>query len=248
MRSTLRLALILTTIIILLSACTTSRAFSSGESGACDNPLFPIKQGAIWSYASAGGPNGSFSYSDSIASVNADGFTLASKFSDGQTHIQEWRCLSDGLQALQIGGASAAGISTQGMTADFTVIEAQGLSLPREITPGMKWQYSMTMKGVLATPDNQKSPSSGSYLAELQEMGSDTVTVPAGVFEATRFQANSNVDVTMNFEGLQVPVKYTGVTILWYAPGVGFIKSIENGDFGGTAFAITTELQSYNIP
>jgi len=248
MRPTSYLALAFVTFI-LLSACTVGNSVSSSASGACDNPLFPAKQGAIWSYASAGGPNGSFSYSDTITEVGADGFILTSKFSDGQKNYdQHWRCLSDGLQALQIGGASAAGISTQGMTADFTVIETQGLSLPREITPGMKWQYAISMRGTVATPDNQQSPSSGSYLVELQEMGKDTVAVPAGVFEATRLQANSNVDVTMNFEGLEVPVVYTGSTILWYAPGVGFIKSVENGDFGGTAFSITTELQSYNLP
>jgi hypothetical protein len=50
------------------------------------------------------------------------------------------------------------------------------------------------------------------------------------------------------FEGLEVPVKFNGTTITWYAPGVGYVRSVENGDFGGTAFSATTELQSYHIP
>jgi hypothetical protein len=29
---------------------------------------------------------------------------------------------------------------------------------------------------------------------------------------------------------------------------VGYVKSVEGGDFGGTAFSAVTELQSYSIP
>jgi hypothetical protein len=129
------------------------------------------------------------------------------------------------------------------MTSDVT-----GISLPREITPGMQWQYGLKMQGTMAMPGDQQSPSNGAYAVTMQEMGRETITVPAGAFETARFQANSSVDIMTDFQGIQVPVKYTATTLLWYAPGVGFIKSVENGDFGGTAFSITTELQSYNIP
>ena len=82
----------------------------------------------------------------------------------------------------------------------------------------------------------------------MQEMGRETITVPAGTFEAVKIQSNSTIDISTSFEGIEVPVKFNGTTISWYVPGIGFVKSVENGDFGGTAFAATTELQSYSIP
>lgn len=50
------------------------------------------------------------------------------------------------------------------------------------------------------------------------------------------------------FAGMDAPIKFNGTTITWYAPGVGYVKSVENGDFGGEAFSAITELQSYSIP
>jgi len=179
--------------------------------------------------------------------VSVDGFTLTSQF-DGVSRAQEWHCGQDGLQALQIGGGSAAGISTQGITAEFMTSDVTGISLPREITSGMQWQYDLKMQGTMAMPGDQQSPSSGTYSVTMQEMGRESVTVPAGTFETVKLQANSNVDIMTDFQGIQVPVKYTGITLIWYAPGVGYIKSVENGDFGGTVFSVTTELQSYQIP
>ncbi len=248
MRQRSRFAIILSLIFsFVIASCTTSGVSSSGASGTCDNGLYPVKQGATWAYVSAGGPNGSFAYTDTISDVRADGFTLASQYADTR-RAQEWRCLSDGLQALQIGGGSAAGISTQGIMADFNALKVTGVSLPREITQGAQWQYVLTMAGSMEMPGVQQSPSKGSYSVTMQALGKETITVPAGVFDAVKFQANSNVDIMTDFQGIQVPVKYNGVSLIWYAPGVGYIKSVENGDFSGAVFSITTELQSYTIP
>ncbi len=247
MRLTLRLAIVLCIFLFGITACTTSGISSSGSSGTCDNVLYPVKQGAAWTYASAGGPGGSFTYTDTITQVRTDGFTLTSQFADAQ-RAQEWSCRSDGLQALQIGGSSAAGISTQGIMAAFRTLEVSGVSLPREITVGTQWQYALKMEGSMAMPGDQQSPSSGSYSVSMQELGQETIRVPAGTFEAIKLQANSSVDIMTDFQGIPVPVKYSGVTLIWYVPNVGYVKSIENGDFGGSAFSITTELQSYNIP
>lgn len=198
-------------------------------------------------YASTGGPNGPFAYTDTITELYADGFTLTSQFADS-AHTQAWSCRPDGLKAMQIGDGTAAGISTQGMTAEFTILDITGVSLPKEITAGMRWQYGLKMQGTIAMPGDQNSEASGDYMVTMQEMGRETVTVPAGTFETVKIQSNSTVDILTNFEGIEVPVKFSGVTITWYAPGVGYIRSVENGDFSGTTYSSTTELQSYNIP
>ena len=241
-------------IVLILTACsggTESQSQQSGSSdsisGTCDNPLLPVKQGAMWVYVSNGGPGGSFTYTDTVTSVLDGKFTITSQFAD-LIRTQEWACQSDGLKALQLGGGTAAGISTLGMTAAFTTIEINGISLPKEVTPGMQWAYSLKMQGTMAMPGDQQAQSSGVYSVTTQEIGRETITVPAGTFEAVKLQSNSTIDIVTSFEGIDVPIKFNGTTISWYVPGVGFVKSVENGDFGGTTFAATTELQSYNIP
>ena len=220
---------------------------SSTASELCSNMLYPTNQGATWIYTSTGGPGGFFIYTNSITEVRADGFTLTSQSPDF-TRTQEWSCQPDGLKTLQLGGGNAVGISVQHMTADLTALEVTGINLPKDIMEGSQWQYSMSLEGTVVMPDNPQAPAKGTYSVVIQEMGRETVTVPAGMFEAIKIQSNSTVDIMSVFAGMDTPIKFNGTTITWYAPGVGYVKSVENGDFGGEAFSTTTELQSYSIP
>jgi hypothetical protein len=233
--------------VVLPILQTSQPNMTTGSSELCSNALYPTMQGATWVYASTGGPSGSFNYTNSITAARADGFTLTSQFTD-TARTQEWTCQPDGLKALQLGGGSAAGVSIQAMTANLTTSEVTGISLPKDISSGMEWQYSLALQGTVAMPGDQQSQSSGTYSVSMKELGRETVTVPAGTFEAIKIQSNSMVDIISDFAGIEVPVKFNGITITWYAPGVGYVKSVENGDFGGTAFSATTELQSFSIP
>lgn len=219
----------------------------STASEICSNALYPTTQGATWIYASTGGPNGSFNYTNSITEVHADGFTLATQLAE-QTRTQEWSCQPDGLKALQLGGGSAEGISVQGMTADLAALDVAGVNLPKDITQGAQWQYSLVLEGTVVMPDNPQAPAKGTYSVVIQEMGKETITVSAGTFETVKIQSNSTVDIVSVFAGADAPITFNGTTITWYAPGVGYVKSVENGGFGGEAFSATTELQSYSIP
>jgi hypothetical protein len=209
--------------------------------------MYPSKQGATWVYASTGGPNGAFIYTNVITEVRADGFTLTTQFTD-QTHTQEWVCQPDGLKALQLGGGSASGISVQGMTSNLKTSNVTGISLPHDVTSGMQWQYSQQLMGTIVMPGDPQAPASGTYSIIMQEMGRETVTVPAGTFDAVKIQSNSTVDIISSFAGSEVPIKFNSTAITWYAPGIGYVKSVENGDFGGESFSATAELQSYSIP
>lgn len=227
-------------------AAAESQPVASG--GLCDNALYPVKEGATWTYLNTGSPSGDFTYTDTVTAVRADGFTLASQF-DGLTRTQEWLCETAGLKALQLGGAGAtASVSTGGTTAEFKTSEVTGVSLPREITPGLQWQYSLKIEGTTAMPGNQTAQSTSTFSASMQEIGRESVTVPAGTFEAVKIQVTNIVQIVADFQGMQVPVTINGSSVVWYAPGVGYVKSIENSDYGGTPFTSTTELQTYNIP
>lgn len=214
--------------------------------GLCDNPIYPVKQNATWTYFNTGGPSGDFSYTDTITEVRPDGFTLTTAFA-GLTRTQNWACETGGLKALEYGGGSAF-IATQNANIEFNTLQVTGVSLPKEIVPGMQWLYSLTLEGTTIMPDGSQANSSGTFSVTMQEMGNETITVPAGTFETIKFQATTTLDIMGEFQGIQVPMKITGSTITWFAPNVGQIKSVSNSDFGGAPFTLTTELQSYNIP
>lgn len=253
---------IIVTLLVLITACnsgersgTTPILPSSGESNSnrdaqiseyCDNPLFPVKQGASWTYFNSGGPNGDFTYTDTITGILQDGFILSSQF-PALSLTQHWVCLPDGYIAQQLGGGTTASVSMQNMISDFKTIQVSGLSLPRTITPGMQWHYNLSMQGTVAMSSEQ-AQSPGTFALEMQELGTETISIPAGTFDATKLQASFIANIDVDFQGS--PIRYTvnGTSILWYASGVGFIKSLENIDFSGTSFTSTTELQSYNIP
>ena len=214
--------------------------------GLCDNPIYPVKQNATWTYFNTGGPSGDFSYTDTITEVRSDGFTLTTTF-DNLTRTQEWACETGGLKALEYGGGSAA-ITTQSANMEFNTLQVTGISLPKEIVPGMQWLYSLTLEGTTTMPDGSQTNSNGTFSVTMQEVGNETITVPAGTFETIKFQSTTTMDIVGEFQGIQVPMQITGSTITWFAAGVGQVKSISNSDFGGTPFTLTTELQSYNIP
>lgn len=215
--------------------------------GLCDHELYPIRQGASWTYASTGGSSGDFSYMDTVTELRADGFTLSTQF-EGLTRTQEWECDPGGLRALQMGGGTSASVATQGAQSEYKTTEVAGYSYPRQISPGMEWTYTLVFQGQTAMPNNQQSASTGVFTSTMKEAGREAVSVPAGTFDAVRFQSTHMVQVTAEFQGAQMPLTFSASSVTWFAPGVGFVKSIENSDYGGAPHTITTELQAYNIP
>ena len=260
MRQTPHITLFIT-ILVLLTACggnpqnaeaplptilPAGGSTTTGSNELCDNPLFPVKQNASWTYYSVGGPNGDFTYTDTITSLTPDGFVLTSQF-PALSLTQNWSCTPEGYVAQQLGGGTTASVSMQNMITDFNTLQVSGVSLPRTITPAMQWKYDLSMQGSVAMPGEQ-AQSPGTFSLSMQELGTENITIPAGTFDATKLQATFTANIDVDFEGS--PIRYTinGTSLLWYAPGVGFAKSIENIDFSGTTFTSTTELQSYVLP
>lgn len=211
--------------------------------GSCENDHLPVIQGATWTYYSAGGPNGDFFYTDTITETTPTDFILSSQFPT-LTLTQKWLCAEDGLLALQLGGGTTASVSMQNMIADFKTKEVRGVNLPHTIAPGMQWDYTL----IIESSSGESTQSPGTFQLTMQEMGRETITVPAGVFEAVKLQATFNAQINVEFQGSFFLYTVNGSSINWYAPGVGLVKSIENIEFSGTPFTSTTELQSYSIP
>jgi hypothetical protein len=76
----------------------------------------------------------------------------------------------------------------------------------------------------------------------------ESVTIPAGTFEAMKVESQTTININSTFQGVTVPVTFTSTTTSWYAQGIGWVKSISISDFGGITSTDTIELQWYNIP
>jgi hypothetical protein len=212
----------------------------------CTNTYYPVQEGATWSYQSTGGPAGEYTFTDTITSVRPDGFTLSTQIA-GLTRAQEWSCTPEGLAALQFGGAPAAMLNSQNIQLNFEVTNSTGVTFPGQIEPGDQWQQTVDLAGEV-TAMNEEAQAAGTVRMDFFAVGNESVTVPAGTFEALRVEVDVTLNVNASYKGINLPVSFSGDYTYWFAPGVGWVKSSGTGSVLGTSFSDTTELQSYNIP
>lgn len=226
---------------------TTSTAIVLDTSNSlCTNTYFPVREGATWSYQSTGNPTGNYNFTDTITSVRDDGFTLTSDF-DGLTRIQEWACQPEGLVALQLGGPTAATLSSQEMLLTLEPKNVTGVTFPTAIAAEDQWQHTLEFEGQMEIA-GQSGSAEGTTQTNFRATGMESVSVPAGTFDAMKIQMESVFSVTVNYQGLNVPVAFTATYMYWFAPNVGWVKAVGNGEIAGQSFTETIELQSYNIP
>ena len=216
--------------------------------GLCANPLAPVKLGATWTYRNTGGAVSPSTFTTTITDVRPDGFTVTTKFDDSASADQKWACKPEGLVALSLGtGQTALGLSLQGIKADVTTTNATDVTLPAKVQRGMKWPYGLDIAGSMSQ-GNLAADVNGSIATSFQAVGTESVKVPAGTFDAMKIVSASTFKVNANYHGLILPITSSIDTTFWFAPGVGWIKSAETGEVVGTAVNTVTELESYHIP
>jgi hypothetical protein len=208
------------------------------ESNLCANSLYPVVSGATWTYRSTGSLSGDFSFTDTITEVREEGFTLSSQL-DETSFTQEWTCKPEGLASLTFGGGVAGGISTSGVKMDLT--------LPGTINVGDQWPYSLDFAGDMEY-NGTSVDTQGTAGFAFNAIGEESVTVPAGTFNALKIHVDLTLDMQVTYSGFTAPAVFTIPTDIWYAPGVGWVKATSAGDIFGLAFDETIELQSYTIP
>ena len=95
---------------------------------------------------------------------------------------------------------------------------------------------------------NEEAEASGNVQMNFSATGMESVTVPAGTFDALRVEVDVSLDIEATYSGLSLPVTFSGDYTYWFAPGVGWVRASGTGSVLGSSFSDTTELQSYNIP
>jgi hypothetical protein len=221
---------------------------ASGSGDLCTNSLVPIKPGAEWDYSNTGVASNPVTFSTTIRDVHSDHFTVLTHFDEGASVEQDWQCTPDGLVAMTFGsGQTTLGLSMDNIVASILTTDVAGTTLPSNIQQGKSWMYAFKITGNVLH-DNVMMGVNGNIATTFQAVGTETVTVPAGTFNAMKIAASTKMEIHANYSGIDMPISSALDGNFWFAPGVGWIKSTQTGSLPGMSVDSTTELQSYKIP
>lgn len=208
---------------------------------ACDNPYMPIVVGATWNY-NLNGPT-SDTYVHSILSIEADGFTEQDVFAVGVTRQGKWKCENGNLIALNPSGGGSSSVTAEGTSVDFQTTALEGVTMPASLNPGDNWSQSITLEGT-QTINGEAFPASNQTTQNCTAAGVESVTVPAGTFDAMRVDCVVTINISLEMSGTPMATTLSLNNTNWYALKVGLVKTISTG----SGLDSTIELTSYSIP
>jgi hypothetical protein len=214
---------------------------SGSSSSACNNPYQPVVSGATWDYKTTGIVSDTFTRS--IVSVEAGGFTDQDVFGKGLTRQGKWNCDNGNLIALDPSSGASASVSMNNVSTDFKTTELSGVTLPAQIKAGDSWTQSATIEGT-ETISGKQIPVKNKFTNTCKADGVESVTVAAGSFDAMKVECQTVMDISVTMQGNPVNTNTTFNSTIWYAEKVGMVKTSASG----TGFDSTIELASYKIP
>ena len=215
----------------------------------CGNLFFPVKNKTVFNYTSSGSPAGVYSFRNVIGNTQAGGFTLTTKYKK-LSLPQTWECKPEGMLAGGLGFTDAASSLALEQFTNLTASNITGISLPANLAPGMEWNYSLDLQGAERVKEGQPAGSmTGRTSIAFKAGNTDSVTVPAGTFDAIAIQVTAvNEFQVLSASGETKKVTAHTTYTVWYAPGIGWIKSNGSGNLNGQAYFETIVLESYTIP
>ena len=216
---------------------TSSPTPAVGET-ACDHPYLPMRSGSSWSYAT---PEGTMTWSVGGASGSDASAEATMEVAMPEVSMTvHWTCGSEGIVSYDFGTLSVASL---GDVASMEVVDSSGAFLPAAdlLVPGYSWPetYSIvthiSQEGFAA---DLTTAVTGTWTAA----GIETITVPAGTFEALRVDGTETIS-TSGFMGevMNVTVSMT----YWYAKGVGVVRYTSSTSEGSGSGG---DLTSYTVP
>ena len=250
--------LILSSLLLfaVLAACSTSPAGSSNGStggpaaatstsarGECTNDYFPVSSGTAWSYSSTGGVLGDYTYGWTVADVSDTGFTTndQSSLGTGTTSSVKWNCQGGNLAALD-SGANSLSLSTSKVSMTTTSVTAEGFNIPASFKSGNTWSEKVTVNDTVQSSGRSLDSRIESKV-DCSAAGSESVSVPAGTFDAVKVTCTETVAVSELVHATPVPAGVPSTLDItnWYAKGVGLVKSVRASSAGGTATIVLTQ-------
>ncbi len=208
---------------------------------ACANEYYPLRVGYSIEYQTRGGEGGSNTSRLTVSQATENKITLQTSINrqEGPSieGALEYECLNGSLAAKGYVDAasvtSADGTVAQG--ANIETLSSEGTFMPSRISVGQEWGAKYTISVRPTDSPDVLDRRAGAVKMEVSivrtAIGRETVTVPAGRFEAMKIASNTSFNGTLAHTGYE-----------WWVRGKGMVKSVQGAGSG----AITTEATSIN--
>lgn len=206
---------------------------------ACDNPYFPLRTGATWTYA---GTEGTLTWVVTSAGGTADSASATMDFSfpEGSTTVH-WGCGADGINSYDFGSFSGAEF---GEILSFEVVDSSGAWFPEAdlMVPGYSWGNDYTMN-MTSSMEGASFSVSAATSQSWTVTGVETVSFAGGAHDAVRIDGTSTTTVTAADLPIPIPAITSNMTF-WMVEGVGIVRYTSSGE----GYTSSGELTSYSIP
>lgn len=248
-------------LLALLGAVGCKNASPAGEKGAggvlsgptsnggCYNAYYPatatLKKTYKIVYANNQMPPAT--YTESYANLAQDGFQhkitfppTEAKSGTTQPLTVEGgiKCQPAGLMAMEYGSLSMG----QNTKFKFKTIKAEGVTFPNESDwkVGHKWTMTYEVEGQMTGVPAAafKMSPQGTIAMNSEIVGTESVTVPAGTFQAFKVSMTMSQKLNMNMMGRDIPMDMSFKTTSWFAKDVGMVKA-QTEEMGATTELVT---------
>ncbi len=176
----------------------------------CSSAFYPTDPDLRWRYRTL---NDNQVYTQTFTQAGVGALLEQRRFA-ARTETTLWTCTPQGLRTLPEGEMPIPGGSVR-------LTRLTGVIIPSNETwrVGGRWTYRYELKGRIAVFDL-----TGFLEVENRIVARETISVPAGRFEALRVEAS--------FRG-EFGIGFGGRATYWFAEGVGVVKQVSEGTFGG---------------
>lgn len=196
--------------------------------GACNHPYYPIRDGAVYRYQMTAPGMDAAEMTIAFTVTGADSFVTTQTFS-GVTTETTWQCTEGGLLRTDLG----LGIPEMpGL--EYSVDGVTGVTFPPpdQLTEGATWQNTFNMSGQMSMEGLSLNVSMEALTDNLLT-GFESVTTPAGTYDAARIEATTTMQITTDMGAMPAIPAMDTTTTMWLAEGVGMVKSVSADPMGG---------------
>lgn len=143
----------------------------------------------------------------------------------------DYRCKPEGLARAEF----ATRVRKSRSNIKFITLKMAGVSYPNESEWKVrkKWQIWFLVETQNKKTTPAKLISRATYTFQYEIIGRESITVPAGTFEAFKVAEVGSVKIDVNNTGFKMPmdqsVKSAVKILRWYAKDIGLVKSLQEG-------------------
>jgi hypothetical protein len=143
-----------------------------------------------------------------------------------------WKCAADGLLT------SEFNLPLEGF--QFETLEASGVTFPPRLAVGDSWESEFTIAGSMSQEGMQMSISGHSTSGQTVARR-ESVTVPAGTWDAFVFEGPFTMTMSASVMGMTMPIPaLESSSTVWLVEGVGMVRNESEGS--------VMELIEFTIP